>query len=51
MVGLSCQFKMYVNIMLENNKMVQDGCVKRNRGVIRGNESPIGEEERGLWGN
>ena len=32
MVGLSCQFEMYVNIMLGNNKMVQDGCVKSTRG-------------------
>ena len=27
-IGLSCQFKCDVNIMLENNRMVQYGCVK-----------------------
>ena len=33
-VSLSCQFEIYVNIMLENNEMVQDGCVKNTRGVM-----------------
>ena len=31
MIGLLCQFEMYVNIMLENNKMVPNGCVKSTR--------------------
>ena len=34
MVKLSCQSEIYVNIMLENIKMAQDGCVKRTRGAM-----------------
>ena len=34
MIDLSCQFEMYVNIMLEINKRVQDGCVKSTRGDL-----------------
>ena len=34
MVVLSCRLEMYVRNMLEINKMVQDGCVKRTRGVM-----------------
>ena len=46
-IGLSCQFEMYVNIMLTNNKMVQDIYVNITIGVV----STRGEEERGLWEN
>ena len=48
MIVLSCQFKMYVNIMLEINKMVKDGCVKRTRGVMIPLE---GKMKGGIWGN
>ena len=48
MIGLSCQFERYVNIMLEINKMVQDGCVKRTRGVMIPLE---GKMKGGIWGN
>ena len=34
MIGLSFQFKMYVNFMLELNKMVQYGCINTIRGAI-----------------
>ena len=48
MVGLSCQFEMYVNIMMEINKMAQDGCVKSTRGAMIPTK---GKRKRGLWGN
>ena len=46
MVGLSCQFEMYVNIMLGNKKMVQDGCIKSIRGAMIPLE---GKRKGGLW--
>ena len=46
MVCLSCQFEMYVNIMLENKKIVQDGCVKRTRGAMI---LPEGKRKEGPW--
>ena len=48
MASLSCQFKIYVNIMLEINKMAQDGYVERN-GVAM--IPPQGKRKGGLWGN
>ena len=46
MIGLSFQFKMYVNIMLEINKMVQYGCVKSTRGAMI---PPEGKRKGSLW--
>ena len=46
MIDLSFQFKMYVNIMLEINKTIQDGCVKSTRGAMI---SPEGKRRGGLW--
>ena len=34
MVGLPCQFEIYVKIMFENNRMVEDGYLKRIIGAI-----------------
>ena len=46
MIDLSCQFEMYANVMMKNNKMVQDGCVKRTkRSVI----PPEAKKRQGLW--
>ena len=47
MISLSCQFKMYVNIMLEINKMVQDGRVKSTRGAMI---PPEGKRKGGPFG-
>ena len=33
-VVLSWWLKIYENIILQNNKMAQDGCVKRTRGAM-----------------
>ena len=48
MVGISCQLKMYVNIMLEIKKMVQYGYGKSTRGGMIALE---GKRKRGIWGN
>ena len=48
MIGLLCQSKIYLNIMLEINKMAQDGYVERN-GVAM--IPPQGKRKGGLWGN
>ena len=43
---LSCHFEMYVNIMLQINKMIQYVCVKRNRGA----SIPLkGKRKGNLW--
>ena len=46
MVDLSCQFEMHVNIMLENNKMDQDGRLKRTRWAMIPLE---GKRKGALW--
>ena len=46
MISLSFQFEIYVNIMLENNKTVQDGCVKS---TIRDMIPPEGKRKGGIW--
>ena len=45
MIGLSCQFEMYLNIMLEIHKMVKDG-VKTARGAMI---APEMKRKAGLW--
>ena len=40
--------RMYANIMLENNKMVQDGCIKSTRGAMI---PQGGSRKGGLWEN
>ena len=47
-IDLSCQSKMYGSIMLEINKMVQDGRVKSTGGVMI---SPEQKRKGGAMGN